>query len=72
MDIQTNMATGYILIFCLTVLFLLGSFSIIFSIIYENNTPVVYYDNRKQNIKKETVNTSLDQLIEATEDFINE
>lgn len=66
------MATGYILIFCLTVLFLLGSFSIIFSIIYENNTPVVYYDNRKQNIKKETVNTSLDQLIEATEDFINE
>lgn len=72
MDIQTNMATGYILIFCLTVLFLLGSFSIIFSIIYENNTPVVYCDNRKQNIKKETVNTSLDQLIEATEDFINE
>lgn len=68
------MATGYILIFCLTILFLTGSLSIIFSIIYENNTPIIYYSNRKQSkdITKDTVNKSLDQFIEATEDFIND
>lgn len=72
MDLSTSMATGYILIFCLSVLFLIGSFSIVFSIIYENNTSVVYHSDRKQYIQKDTINKSLDQFIEKTEDLLND
>ena len=71
MDLSTSMATGYILIVVLILLFTIGSFSILFSIFYEKNTSVTYNYREKQNLT-DTTNKSLDQFIEETEDLIND
>ena len=71
MDLSTSMATGYILIVVLILLFTIGSFSILFSIFYEQNTSVTYNYREKQNLT-DTTNKSLDQFIEETEDLIND
>jgi hypothetical protein len=62
------MATGYILIVVLIFLFTIGSLSILFSIFYEKHTPAIYSYKKKQK----TIDKSLDQFIEETEDLIND
>jgi len=68
MDLSTSMATGYILIVVLIFLFMIGSFSILFSIFYEKHTPAIYSYKKKQNTN--TIDKSIDQFIEETEDLI--